>query len=155
MQTSGCAEPITQLRAHTSRSWDLISCMLHISSTSSNVPLREVIYRARNLATHRGDQGKMIHFFEVFLTGYILLLLDILCTVKYWLQLGRKKYRHKVTSVLETNHSKVEVLINSKFGLSYSNFLILTPTFSKVPIEKYDKTPFFPGKQHFYSFLKS
>ena len=43
------------------------------------------------------------------------------------------------------------VLINSKFGLFYSNFLILTPTFSKVPIEKYGKTPNFSSKQQFYS----
>ena len=47
------------------------------------------------------------------------------------------------------------VLINSKFGLFYSNFLILTPTFSKVPIEKYGKIPFFSGKQHFYSFFQN
>ena len=33
------------------------------------------------------------------------------------------------------------VLTNSKCGLFYFNFLILTPTFSKVPIEKYGKTP--------------
>ena len=43
------------------------------------------------------------------------------------------------------------VLTNSKFGLFYSNFLILTPTFSKVPIEKYVKTPILSGKQNFYS----
>ena len=47
------------------------------------------------------------------------------------------------------------VLTNSKFGLFYSNFLILTPTFSKVPIEKYGKTPFFSGKQHFYSYFQN
>ena len=47
------------------------------------------------------------------------------------------------------------VLTNSKFGLFYSNFLILTPTFSKVPIEKYRKTPFFSGKQHFYSYFQN
>ena len=46
------------------------------------------------------------------------------------------------------------VLTNSKFGLFYSNFLILTPTFSKVPIEKYGKTPFFSGRQHFYSYFQ-
>ena len=50
---------------------------------------------------------------------------------------------------------KVRVLTNSKFGLFYSNFLILTPTFSKVPIEKYGKTPFFSGKQHFYSYFQN
>ena len=48
----------------------------------------------------------------------------------------------------------IRVLTNSKFGLFYSNFLILTPTFSKVPIEKYGKTPFFSGKQHFYSYFQ-
>ena len=47
------------------------------------------------------------------------------------------------------------VLTNSKFRLFYSNFLILAPTFSKLPIEKYGKTPFFSGKQHFYSYFKN
>ena len=47
------------------------------------------------------------------------------------------------------------VLTNSKLGLFYSNFLILTPTFSKVPIEKYGKTPSFSGKQHFYSYFQN
>ena len=53
------------------------------------------------------------------------------------------------------NGSKNRVLTNSKFGLFYSNFLILTPTFSKVPIEKYGKTPIFSGKQHFYSYFQN
>ena len=35
------------------------------------------------------------------------------------------------------------VLINSRFGVSYSNFSFLTPTFWKVSIEKYGKTPNF------------
>ena len=47
------------------------------------------------------------------------------------------------------------VLTNSIFGLFYSNFLILTPTFSKVPIEKYGKTPIFSGKLHFYSYFQN
>ena len=47
------------------------------------------------------------------------------------------------------------VLTNSKFGLFYSNFLILTPTFSKVPMEKYGKNPNFSGKQHFYSYFQN
>ena len=47
------------------------------------------------------------------------------------------------------------VLTNSKLGLFYSNFLILTPTFSKVPIEKYGKTPSFSVKQHFYSYFQN
>ena len=47
------------------------------------------------------------------------------------------------------------VLTNSKFGLFYSSFLILTPTFSKVPIEKYGKNPNFSGKQHFYSYFQN
>ena len=47
------------------------------------------------------------------------------------------------------------VLTNSKFGLFYSNFLILSPTFSKVTIEKYGKTPIFFGKQHFYSYFQN
>ena len=49
----------------------------------------------------------------------------------------------------------LRVLTNSKFGLFYSNFLILTPTFSKVPIEKYGKTPNFSGKQHFYCYFQN
>ena len=48
-----------------------------------------------------------------------------------------------------------KVFTNSKVGLFYSNFLILTPTFSKVPIEKYSKTPFFSSKQHFYSYFQN
>ena len=43
------------------------------------------------------------------------------------------------------------VLTNSKFGLFYSNFLILTPTL----IEKYGKLHFFSGKQHFYSYFQN
>ena len=43
------------------------------------------------------------------------------------------------------------VLINSRFGVSYSNFSFLTPTFWKGSIEKYGKTPTFSGRQHFYS----
>ena len=42
------------------------------------------------------------------------------------------------------------VLTNSKFGLFYSNFLILTP----VPIEKIVKTLNFSGKQQFYSYFQ-
>ena len=51
--------------------------------------------------------------------------------------------------------TSTRVLTNSKFGLFYSNFLILTPTFSKVPIEKYGKNPIFPDKQHFYSYFQN
>ena len=40
-------------------------------------------------------------------------------------------------------------------GLFYSNFLILTPFFSKVLIEKYGKTPNCSGKQHFYSYFQN
>ena len=47
------------------------------------------------------------------------------------------------------------VLTNFKFGLFYSNFLILTPTFSKVPIEKIGKTLNFSGKQQFYSYCQN
>ena len=47
------------------------------------------------------------------------------------------------------------VLTNSELGLFYSNFLILTLTFSKVPIEKYGKTPNFSGKHHFYSYFQN
>ena len=46
---------------------------------------------------------------------------------------------------------KYRVLTNSKFGLFYSNFLIVTPTFLKAPIERYGKTPNFSGRRHFYS----
>ena len=34
-------------------------------------------------------------------------------------------------------------LVNSKFGVIYSNFLNLTPTFWKGPIQRYGKTPNF------------
>ena len=47
------------------------------------------------------------------------------------------------------------VLTNSKFGLFYSSFLNLIPTFSKVPIEKYGKTANSSGKQHFYSYFQN
>ena len=51
----------------------------------------------------------------------------------------------------ETNS---RVLINSRFGVSYSNFSFLTPTFWKVSIEKYGKTPTFSGWQHFTPIFK-
>ena len=54
-------------------------------------------------------------------------------------------------------HSVREVgdLINSRFGvLSYSNFSFLTPTFWKVSIDKYGKTPTFSGGQHFTPIFK-
>ena len=47
------------------------------------------------------------------------------------------------------------VLVKSKFGVFYSNFLSLTPTFCKVSIEKYSKTPTFSGRQHFYSYFQN
>ena len=47
------------------------------------------------------------------------------------------------------------VLTNSKFGLFYSNFLILTPTFSKVTIEKIGKTLNFSNKQQFYFYFQN
>ena len=47
------------------------------------------------------------------------------------------------------------VLVNSKFGVFYSNFLSLTPTFCRVSIEKYSKTPTFSGRQHFYSYFQN
>ena len=46
------------------------------------------------------------------------------------------------------------VLINSRFGVSYSNFSFLTPTFWKVSIEKYGKTPTFSGQRHFTPIFK-
>ena len=48
-------------------------------------------------------------------------------------------------------------LINSRFGVSYSNFSFLTPTFWKVSIDKYGKTPNFfrrSGGQHFSPIFK-
>ena len=39
--------------------------------------------------------------------------------------------------------------------LTNSKFLTLTPTFSKVPIDKYGKTPNFSSKQHFYSYFQN
>ena len=46
-------------------------------------------------------------------------------------------------------------LVNSQFGVFYSNILSLTPTFCKVSIEKYSKTPTFSGRQHFYSYFQN
>ena len=46
------------------------------------------------------------------------------------------------------------VLVNSKFGVFYSNFLSLTPNFV-VSIEKYSKTPTFSGRQHFCSYSQN
>ena len=34
-------------------------------------------------------------------------------------------------------------------------FFILTPTFSKVPIEMYGKTPNLSGRQQFYSYFQN
>ena len=45
-------------------------------------------------------------------------------------------------------------LSNSRFGVSYSNFSFLTPTFWKVSIDKYGKTPTFSGGQHFTPIFK-
>ena len=42
----------------------------------------------------------------------------------------------------------VRVLINSKFGVFYYNYLSLTPIFCKSSIEKYSKTPIFTGRHH-------
>ena len=62
---------------------------------------------------------------------------------------------HVLDEEMKSELSETRVLTNSKFGLFYSNFLNLTPTFSKVPIEKYGKTPNFSGKQHFYSYFQN
>ena len=43
------------------------------------------------------------------------------------------------------------VLLNSNIGVLNSNFLILTPTFGKVPIVKYRQNPTFLEIPHFYS----
>ena len=47
------------------------------------------------------------------------------------------------------------VLVNSKFGVFYSNFLSLTPTVCIVSIEMCSKTPTFSEKQHFYSYFQN
>ena len=52
------------------------------------------------------------------------------------------------------NFIKIRDLINSIFGVSYSNFSFLTPTFLKVSIDKYGKTPTFSGGQHFTPIFK-
>ena len=62
---------------------------------------------------------------------------------------GKRKTKNKPTL------PSSRVLINSKFGPFYSNFLILISTFSKVPIEKYGNTPFFSGKHHFCSYFQN
>ena len=53
------------------------------------------------------------------------------------------------------SRAPARVLINSKFGVFYSNFLSQTPTFWKVLIEKYSKTPTFSGRQYFYSYFQN
>ena len=58
----------------------------------------------------------------------------------------------EIGAILKTSY---KVLVNSKFGVFYSNFLSLTPTFWKVLIEKYSKTPTFSGRQHFYSYFQN
>ena len=69
---------------------------------------------------------------------------------------GKKRVGMKPTDPVSfTSHAHCRVLTNSKFGLFYSKFLILTPTSSKVPIEKSSKTPIFSGKQHFYSYFQN
>ena len=63
-------------------------------------------------AMHRGDRGKMIHFFEIFLSCFYdwIYLIAFRCIINcQGEQLGRKKFWHKVTLVLETNHSKCVV----------------------------------------------
>ena len=55
----------------------------------------------------------------------------------------------------ESDNISDRVLTYSKFGLFYSNILILTPTFQKSPIEKYGKTPYLSGRQHFYSYFQN
>ena len=62
---------------------------------------------------------------------------------------------HNMTVLYPNSCFSDRVLTNSKFGLFYSNFLIPTPTFSKVQKEKYGKTPNFSGKQHFYSYFQN
>ena len=50
---------------------------------------------------------------------------------------------------------KGRVLTNFKFEYFYSNFPFLTLTFSKVPIEKYGKTPNFSSRQKFYFYFQN
>ena len=49
----------------------------------------------------------------------------------------------------------LRVLVNSKFGVFYSNFFSLTPTYCKVSIEKYSKTPTFSGRHHFHLYFQN
>ena len=53
------------------------------------------------------------------------------------------------------SYHTVRVLINSRFGVSYSNFSFLTPTFWKVSIEKYGKTQLFLDDSILLQFSKS
>ena len=46
------------------------------------------------------------------------------------------------------------VLVNSKFGVFYSNFLSLTPIFGKASIEEYSKTPTFLEDSSFTPIFK-
>ena len=92
-------------------------------------------------------------------TAIDIFTLYALMNSSFWIEtinwlLNRLLFQNKIV-FLSLKIVFVRVLTNSKFGLFYSNFLILTPTFSKVPIEKYGKTPNFSGKQHFYSYFQN
>ena len=74
----------------------LIMQEIEFSGTISMYPstMQPLCTRADKLVTSRGDRGKMIHFlkhlFPAFMTGYILLLLDVLYTVEYCYNLGER-----------------------------------------------------------------
>ena len=47
-----------------------------------------------------------------------------------------------------------QIVQKAEYSLT-PNLDYFTPTFSKVTIEKYGKTPFFSGKQHFYFYYQN
>ena len=51
--------------------------------------------------------------------------------------------------------SQTVFLLTSNLDYFTPTFWFWLPTFSKVPIEKYGKTPIFSGKQHFYSYFQN
>ena len=56
---------------------------------------------------------------------------------------------------MRTVNQVSEFLLTSNLDYFTPTFLILTPIFSQVTIEKYGKTPNFFGRQHFYSYFQN
>ena len=57
--------------------------------------------------------------------------------------------------ILKIFHTHTEFSLTPILDYFTPTFFILTPTFSKAPIEKYGKTPNFSSRQHFYSYFQN